>query len=183
LPRSRKRRGAAAAPVAPRGDDGAQPTTDTPDDRMARGYARGRERDAAARASLQPLAPGERPLAIRLSVALAAVIAIANVVLLIAGYGVDGQRPSVAGALIFAGLMTAAAIGMWQLRYWAVLGFEALLGIALVFAAISLMVASNLAAALLCLGIIVVTAPLFWTLIRVMARIQLPARRERERVG
>jgi len=183
LPRSRKRRNAAAAPVAPRGDDGAPPTTDTPDDRMARGYARGRERDAAARASLQPLAPGERPLAIRLSVALAAVIAIANVVLLIAGYGVDGQRPSVAGALIFAGLMTAAAIGMWQLRYWAVLGFEALLGIALVFAAISLMVASNLAAALLCLGIIVVTAPLFWTLIRVMARIQLPARRERERVG
>ena len=50
--------------------------------------------------------------------------------------------------------MVAAAIGMWQRRYWAVLGFEALLGIAIVFAAISLMVASNLAAAALCLGII-----------------------------
>ena len=79
--------------------------------------------------------------------------------------------------------MVAAAIGMWQRRYWAVLGFEALLGIAIVFAAISLMVASNLTAAALCLGIIAVSAPLFWFLIRVMARIQLPARRERERVG
>ena len=131
----------------------------------------------------KPLAPGERPLALRLSVALALFIAITNIVLLLAGYEVDGQRPSTAGSLIFAGLMVAAAIGMWQRRYWAVLGFEALLGIAIVFAAISLMVASNLAAAALCLGIIAVAAPLFWFLIRVMARIQLagaaPARARR----
>ena len=40
--------------------------------------------------------------------------------------------------------MAAAAIGMWQCRYWAVLGFEALLGIAIVFSALSLLVASNL---------------------------------------
>ena len=182
MPRSRKRRGA----TPPRTADGAPPgapAAGAPDDRMARGYARGRERDAAARAALQPLAPGERPLAIRLSVALAALIAVANVVLLVSGYEVDGQSSSVPGALIFAGLMAAAAIGMWQLRYWAVLGFEALLGIALVFAAISLMVASNLSAALLCLAIIALAGPLFWFLIRVMARIQLPARRERERVG
>ena len=48
--------------------------------------------------------------------------------------------------LIFAALMAAAAVGMWQCRYWAVLGFEALLGIAIIFAALSLLVASNLAA-------------------------------------
>ena len=43
---------------------------------------------------------------------------------------------------------------MWQCRYWAVLGFEALLGIAIVFSAISLLVASNLTAVLLCVAII-----------------------------
>ena len=45
--------------------------------------------------------------------------------------------------LIFAALMAAAAVGMWQCRYWAVLGFEALLGIAILFSALSLLVAAN----------------------------------------
>ena len=40
-------------------------------------------------------------------------------------------------------LMAGAAIGMWQCRYWAVLGFEALLGIAIAFAALSLLVAAG----------------------------------------
>jgi anti-sigma factor RsiW len=149
---------------------------------MADRYARGRERDAAVRARLEPLAPGERPLAVTVSAILAGLIALSNVVLVIAGYEVDGSRP-VTGALVFAALMVIAAVGMWKLRYWAVLGFEALLGIALVFAALSLLVASNVVAVLLCLAIIAVAAPLFWFLIRAMARIQLPARRERERVG
>ena len=72
---------------------------------------------------------------------------------------------------------------MWQCRYWAVLGFEALLGIAILFAALSLLVASNLAAVLLCLAIIAIASPLFWFLIRAMARIQLPSRRPQEPVG
>jgi hypothetical protein len=150
---------------------------------MARGYARGRERDAAARAKLQPLAPGERPLAVTLAAILAAALGLANLILLAAGYEVDDGGQSVAGVLIFAALMAAAAIGMWQCRYWAVLGFEALLGVAIVFAALSLMVASNLVAVLLCLAIIAIASPLFWFLIRAMARIQLPARRPREPVG
>jgi hypothetical protein len=79
--------------------------------------------------------------------------------------------------------MAVAAVGMWRCRYWAVLGFEALLGIAIAFAALSLMVASNVTAVLLCVAIIAVAAPLFWFLIRAMARIQLPARRPREPVG
>ena len=43
---------------------------------------------------------------------------------------------------------------MWARRYWAVLGFEMLLGVAIVGAAISLMRASNLAGVALCLGLI-----------------------------
>ena len=45
------------------------------------------------------------------------------------------------------------------------------------------MVASNVAAVVLCLAIIAVAGTLFWFLIRVMARIQLPSRRPEERVG
>jgi hypothetical protein len=151
---------------------------------MARGYARGRERDEAARAALEPLAPGERPLAVTLAAILAAVLGLSNVVLLVAGYEVnDNSGQSTAGALIFAALMAAAATGMWQCRYWAVLGFEALLGIAIVFSALSLMVASNLAAVALCVGIVAIASPLFWFLIRAMARIQLPSRRPQDPVG
>ncbi len=149
---------------------------------MRRGYARGRERDAAARAALKPLAPGERPLAIKVAVAVAVALAIANVALMAAGYEVDGKRP-VAGALIFAGIMLAAAWGMWNLRYWAVLGFQALLAIAVIFAGMSVLVASNVAAVALCLGIIVLASPLFWFLVRVMARIQLPGRPPHEPVS
>jgi len=178
LGRSRKRRatGAGAPGAEARGSDPAH-------ERMARGYARGRERDAAARAALKPLAPGERPRAITLAAILAAVLGLSNVVLLVAGYEVDDNGQSAAGALIFAALMAAAAIGMWQCRYWAVLGFEALLGIAVAFSALSLLVASNLTAVLLCVAIIGIASPLFWFLIRAMARIQLPARRPHEPVG
>jgi anti-sigma factor RsiW len=174
--RSRKRR---ATPE--RRDETARRAT--PDDSLARGYARGRERDAALRAKLEPLAPGERPRAVTVAAILAALLGVANVVLLAVGYEIDNQSGSVAGALVFAALMAIAAVGMWRVHYWAVLGFQALLGIAIAFAALSLLVASNLTAVLLCIVIIGVAGPLFWFLVRAMARIQLPARRPREPVG
>lgn len=161
--RSRKRR----EPAAPRPD----------------GYARSRERDAAARDALQPLAPGERPRSLAIAALLAALLGAANLVLLAAGWEIEGGGESVAGGLLFAGLMAAAAVGMWQRRYWAVLGFEALLGIAIVYAALALLVASNLEAVVRCVAIIAIAAPLFWSLIRVMARLQLPSRRPQEPVG
>ena len=65
------------------------------------------------------------------------------------------------------------------MKYWAVLGFEVLLGVLVVSAALSLMLASNLRAALLSLAVIVISGPLFWLLIRVMARIQMPERHRR----
>jgi hypothetical protein len=114
---------------------------------------------------------------------LAALLGTANVVLLAAGWEVEGSGQSAAGVLIFAGLMWIAAAGMWRCRYWAVLGFEVLLGIAIVYASMALLVASNLAAVLRCLGIVAIAAPLFWFLIRAMARIQLPSRQPREPVG
>jgi hypothetical protein len=84
--------------------------------------------------------------------------------------------------ILFAALMAGAAWGMWHHRYWAVLGFEALLGITVAIAALSLLVASNVAAVALCVVIIGLGGWLFWKLVRVMARLQAPERRPRDAV-
>ena len=47
----------------------------------------------------------------------------------------------------------------------------------------SLLVATNLTAVALCLGVVAVAGPLFWFLIRVMARLQAPARGPHDPVG
>ncbi len=74
-------------------------------------------------------------------------------------------------------VLVAAAAGMWRMRYWAVLGFEMLLGIVIVYGALSLLVASNWQGALLAVAVIALPGALFWKLIRVMARIKMPERR------
>jgi hypothetical protein len=140
---------------------------------MARGYARSRERDEAVRAALVPLAPGERPRAVTVAAVLAAIIAVGNLVLIAAGWEVDGDRP-VVGGLIFAAAMAVLAAGMWKVRYWAVLGFQVLLGVSLVFALLGLLRASNLAGVLVGVAVVAIAGPLFWLLIRAMARIQAP---------
>jgi len=144
--------------------------------RKARGYARSRERNEAIRAQLEPLGPGERPLAVTIAAVLAAAMAAANLALFLAGWDVRGQDPNVGGALAVCGVLGLAAVGMWRTKYWAVIGFEVLLGVLLVFAALSLMLASNLQGALLSVAVILATGPLFWFLIRAMARIQMPDR-------
>jgi hypothetical protein len=153
------------------------------DDPMARAYARARARDAAARAALRPLAPGERPPVLVVATVVAALIAAGNLVLLAAGWEVDGGDASTPGVLGFAAFMLAAAVGMWQRRYLAVLAFEALVGVGVTYAGLSLLVADNVAAALLCLAVITGGGWLFWKLVRVMARIQAASRRPEAPVG
>lgn len=138
---------------------------------------RGEAANEAARAQLRPLGPGERPAALITGVIVAAALAAANVVLYAAGVDVRGKSPSAGGAIGFAVLMLVAAWGMWELKYWAVLGFQALLGVTIVIAALSLAVASNWIAVVLCLAIVGPGSWLFWKLVRVMARLQMPERR------
>jgi hypothetical protein len=133
-------------------------------------YARSRERNAAARAALTPLGPSERPLGLKLAVALAIVVAAATLVAVAAGAG--DQSPS--RGIAFAAVMLVAAAGMWARRYLAVIAFEGLLAISVLYAALSLAFASNLRAVVLAALVIVVCAPVFWLLIRVMARLQVP---------
>ena len=134
------------------------------------------ERNQEIRARLEPLARQERPPALVVATVLAGLIAVANVALWAAGWEVGGREPSAGGAILFAVVMLVCAVAMWQKRYWAVLGFQALLVLSCVVAFLSLLVASNVQGAVLSAAIIVVAGTLFWFLIRVMARLQMPER-------
>ena len=136
---------------------------------MPEPYARSRERAEATRAALRPLGTGERPLGLKLAVVLAIVIAVANLALVVADGGTGWP-----GGLAFAAVMLAAAAFMWQRNYLAVVAFEGLLAISIVYAALSLPFASNLRAVVLAVLVIVVCTPVFWLLIRVMARLRVP---------
>lgn len=134
------------------------------------------ERAEETRATLVPLADGERPGA----VTIASVVSVLLGILVVVGYATGarvGGEGSLPGALFLCAVFLVAAWGMWNLRYWAVLGFEALLAFQLIVASLSLMVASNVWAAVLCVAVIGFGGWLFWKLIRAMARIQMPERR------
>ncbi len=166
---SRKRRKARQAARAE--------TAATPDVTQAleRGYSRSRKRDEEARAALVPLAPGERPGAVTLAVAVTALLIVANLVALIASYDPD-EGGKTASTLLGALILTIVGVGMWRVRYWAVLGFQALLAVTIVLGALALLTAVNLAAAALALSIIALAGALFWLLVKAMARIQMPPR-------
>jgi hypothetical protein len=134
------------------------------------GYERARRRAEDARAALEPLGEHERPLGIKLAVALALCIALANLVGAIAGAGNESPGLGVA----FAAVMLAAAAGMWTRSYLALIAFQALLAVGIIYAALSLAFASNLRAVVLGVAVIAVCAPIFWLLVRVMARLQVP---------
>lgn len=134
------------------------------------------ERNAEVRAQLQPLAEGERPGAVTVGAIVAAVLA----VLVLVGYFTDARvagRGTLAGALLIAAVLLVAAWGMWHARYWAVLGFEALLAFLVLVASLALLVASNVWAVIQCVVMVGFGGWLFWKLIRAMARIQMPERK------
>ena len=134
------------------------------------------ERNAAVRAELEPLAEGERPTAVTVAAIVAFLLAAANLIAYVAGMKIDGERPAIAGIVVYEGLLLAAAYGMWRARYWAVLGFEFMLGFLIVILALLLIRASNLLAVVVVLAIGVPAGWLFWKMIRAMARIQMPER-------
>ena len=78
--------------------------------------------------------------------------------------------------------MVVAAVGLWRRQYWAVLGFEVILGITIAIAAVSLLVASNVLAVVVCVTVVALGGWLFWKLVRVMGRLQVPARGPRTEV-
>jgi hypothetical protein len=160
--RKKRQRGGAESPAAERPAGGY--------------YARSRERDAEARAKLEPLERGERPTAVTVGAVLALVLALANFGAWLAGLEVQGDRPSAAGVVAYSGLMLVVAYGMWRAKYWAVLGMHALLAILIIVFALLAVQAENVVSLLIALAVIAGAGTLFWFLIKAMARIQMPPR-------
>jgi hypothetical protein len=138
-------------------------------------YAKAEAKNQAVRETLVPLEEGERPTAVTVSAGVALVLAVTEIPLY---FAFDGdKRPSVAGAVFFLGLMLFMAWGLWRAKYWAVLGFQALLAIAILIFAGVLLIASNVLAAVVCVVTIALAGTLFWYMVKAMARIQMPERR------
>jgi hypothetical protein len=142
---------------------------------MERGYARARAKNEEARAQLKPLPKGERPGAVTVGAIVAVLLALANLVALIVRYDPDEPRKALATGLGTVILLVVAA-GMWRARYWAVLGMQTLLALAMVGSALAVVGAGNAVAILLVIAILVSAGTLFWFLIKAMARIQMPER-------
>jgi hypothetical protein len=160
-PRKRKQRGASP----------------TPRERMERGYARAEQRNRETRESLDPLAAGERPLAVTIGAALAGLVCLSILVGYLAGAKVDGDKPHLAQVLAPALLMGVMAWGMWRARYWAVLGFQLLLVFLIFSAVFGLAVqAASIAQFAATLGLLAVSGTLFFFMVKAMARIQMPSR-------
>jgi MFS family permease len=185
-PRSRKRGRRARAPGEAVATPAVVPTSVAPQANavpqpQARPASRSELRNEAVRATLKPYGPGERPWAITVSALLAAGFGTYNLVAFLLGdkLRLDGQKPGTAGVLLFALVMFACAGGMWRMRYWAVLAFEALLVLVILAFAVLLIRVSNLAGLAVCVVGLGVGGTLFYKLVRAMSRMQVPAREKR----
>ncbi len=150
-----------AAPAAP-----APP----PRDRTAKTEAK----NQAVRETLEPLAPGERPAWVTYAALFALTLGVLNIGLYAAGLRPTGANFT--GTVLVGLVLLVCAAGLWKAEYWAVLGFEVLLGVTTTFGALSLLVASSVAGAVRAILVIAVCGTFFWKLIRAMARLQMPDR-------
>jgi hypothetical protein len=137
-----------------------------------RGERPGAGAEERARAALAPLGADERPLALRAAVAVCALLGAGVIVGALTVHDLSRHGGSVPGAVFLAAILALLAVGMYRRRYWAVLGFEALLTFQILVTALALVVASTILAAALCALSIALGGWLFWKLIRVMGRIQ-----------
>jgi hypothetical protein len=180
----RKRRASqkVPAPVQPGGGATTEPVhgngggtaSETFQERMARRYE---ERNAEARAKLEPLEPGERPRAVTIGAVVSSILALAisvQGVLSLAGVSAGDATTRPAPLILFAVVLWAMAIGMWRARYWAVLGFETVLLLMMLASAFGLVVVSSVLQAVGTTLLLLGSGALFYFMIRAMARIQMP---------
>jgi multisubunit Na+/H+ antiporter MnhB subunit len=106
----------------------------------------------------------------------AGVLALTVIIGALTIHGLRQHGGSLPGGVFLAVVLGLLAVGMYRRRYWAVLGFEALLAFQILVTSLALVVSSTLLAAGLCLVSIVLAGWLFWKLVRVMGRIQASER-------
>jgi hypothetical protein len=138
--------------------------------------SRSEERDAAVRVSLRPLAPGERPWAVKIGALLALMVGAGDLVDVILGGRITFGRShaGVGGVILFSVMMLVCAVGMWRMRYWAVLGFQAILAIVILIFSLLLIRASSLLGFAVAIVIVGGGGFLFYKLVRALSRIQMP---------
>jgi hypothetical protein len=141
---------------------------------------RGEARAEQARAALAPLGDNERPTALLVAVAVSALLATGVLFGALTIHNLSDHGGSLAGGVFLAAVLALLAQGMYRRRYWAVLGFQALLAFQIVVTSLALVIASTIGAAGGCLAAIVLAGWLFWKLVRVMGRIQAGERRMRQ---
>jgi hypothetical protein len=146
--------------------------------------ARYEEKNQAAREKLEPLEPGERPTVVTIAAVISGLIAAVfwvSTVLAATGHEtVRGASPSPVAVGVIAILVTAMAWGLWNARYWAVLGFQAFLALAMLSATLGLIQVETVLEAIGTTIVLGVSVTLFYFMIRGMARIQMPERAPRD---
>jgi hypothetical protein len=143
-------------------------------------------KNEAVRQQLEPLEKGERPTVVTIAAVVSGLIAISSLIGWVAGvevmqYGSDGIQQGKDEAPLFSvivvvALMGTMAWGLWRARYWAVLGFQALMVIVMITGSLFLIQAMSWAEALVTTGLIAGAGALFFFMIKAMARIQMPQR-------
>ena len=151
----------------------------TASDRATPSTPRSEIKNAEARAKLMPLEEGERPRAVTVAAFVPAALALFEIVAAITGQKIRGSQTPTAGIVLFTIVMLAAAWGAWRVRYWAVLGIQALLALIILLFSLFLIRASTWTDALLCLVAVGAAGTLFYFLVKSLARIQMPDRRPR----
>jgi len=149
-------------------------------DRRVQMAARYEERNRAARDALEPLAPDERPAVVTAGAVISGLIGASVLIAYAAGATVNGERPRILQVIPPAVLMGVMSLGMWRSRYWAVLGFQAVLALLIVAAALGLVGAGNAAQLVGNLALIAIAGTLFYFMVKALARIQMPEREPRK---
>jgi hypothetical protein len=165
---------AESSEVAVESNGGGAPT-ESFQEKMSRRYE---ERNAEARARLEPLEEGERPTAVTVGAIASAVLAIIFTVsagLAIAGVEAGGRDIKPVPIIVFGGVLWAMTAGMWRARYWAVLGFQTVLLLVMLASAFGLVVVGSILQAVGTTVLLAGSATLFYFMIRAMARIQMPS--------
>lgn len=164
--------------------NGKAPKPDQPKgepDAMKAGYAKAEFKNRAVRENLEPLAPGERPTVVTVGAIFAAVVAtifwVSAGVAFFTGAEVNGSRPNILQLVGTAGIMSLMFYGMWNAKYWAVLGFQMLLVLLIIAAFAGLVLAATLLQFFSTLALSIGLCLMFWFMVKAMARIQMPERR------
>jgi len=105
-------------------------------------------------------------------------MAVLNVAAALSGRTIAGDEGSQTTlTIVTTAILVVIGAGMLARQYWAVLGFEIVLGLQITAMSLALVFAANVGAAALLLVLVVLLGTLFWKLIRAMARMQMPVGR------